>query len=146
MCRTDQPLKNNSNDSYVYATQEYVDKRFDIVQQEFLKIADLIRDLGPTKHGNDGRRDDVAAYSTKKWWFIHDFKELVLIVGFHIIGVSETWLKPEFPDSALHIPGLRLYRKHRPTRGGGVAIHVADHISTRILDPVTVRENINTAD
>ncbi|KAL3265717.1 hypothetical protein HHI36_009920 [Cryptolaemus montrouzieri] len=38
----------------------------------------------------------------------------------------------------------RLNRKDRPTRGGGVA--VADHISTRILDPVTVRDNINTGD
>ncbi|KAL3281776.1 hypothetical protein HHI36_004977 [Cryptolaemus montrouzieri] len=28
------------------------------------RVSDLIRDLGLTKHGNDGRRDDVAAYST----------------------------------------------------------------------------------
>ncbi|KAL3266087.1 hypothetical protein HHI36_010273 [Cryptolaemus montrouzieri] len=41
---------------------------------------------------------------------------------------------------------FRLYRKGRPTRGGGVVVYVADHISTSILDPVTVRENVNTAD
>ena len=49
-----------------------------------------------------------------------------LNVDFHVIGISETWLKED--NCGLYdIPGYHCKEKHRPSKvGGGVAIYVKD--------------------
>ena len=52
-----------------------------------------------------------------------------LNVDFHVIGISETWLKED--NCGLYdIPGYHCKEKHRPSKvGGGVAIYVKDFMS-----------------
>lgn len=48
-----------------------------------------------------------------------------------IICVSETWLKPETPDSLISLKGYKVFRADRVTHAGGVAIFVKDRISCK---------------
>ena len=51
--------------------------------------------------------------------------------------MSETWLKNEFSESLIHIPGYSLYRldrswsegKDRVKKGGGLAMYIKSNIS-----------------
>lgn len=53
---------------------------------------------------------------------------------FDIISVSETFFKPNVPDSAVHLPGYNLFRVDRTGRGcGGVAVYVKEHIKCAVL-------------
>ena len=45
----------------------------------------------------------------------------------HLVFVAETWFGPE---SAAGLKGYDLYRKDRPTRGGGVAIYVRNDLNS----------------
>ena len=55
----------------------------------------------------------------------------------HIVCLSETWLKNEFPASLVHIPGYSLYRYDRKwsnvrghtKRGGGLATYIKTDIT-----------------
>lgn len=49
-------------------------------------------------------------------------KNHILENDMDIVGVSETWLHPDYPDHLITIPNYNLIRLDRPTRGGGVAI------------------------
>ena len=48
-----------------------------------------------------------------------------------ILGIAETWLESGISDGEVSIPGFRLYRKDRPTRGGGVAMYCHNRLLTR---------------
>lgn len=52
------------------------------------------------------------------------FKRIVLDNEFSIIGVSETWLLPDFPSQFISIPNYNLIRTDRDGRGGGVACYL----------------------
>ena len=70
--------------------------------------------------------------------------------GAHLIGLSETWLKDEIPDSLLRIEGYNISRLDRAElredgtrkRGGGVAVYCRDDnfqiINSRSLISVTL--------
>ena len=54
---------------------------------------------------------------------------------YHIIAISETWLKPYIPSSSVSLPNYILLRHDRVNRtGGGVAMFVHNSLKTRILD------------
>lgn len=55
--------------------------------------------------------------------------------NYHIICLSETWLRREMPDSMKHLPGYRIVRHDRLGKlGGGVAIYYRESLSLNILE------------
>lgn len=55
--------------------------------------------------------------------------------SYHIISVSETWLKPNIPDSLVSIDGYFLLRNDRLLcMGGGVACYVHNSLKASILN------------
>ncbi|RLU22413.1 hypothetical protein DMN91_004691, partial [Ooceraea biroi] len=62
--------------------------------------------------------------------FVHFFRSK----DFHVICMSETWLRPMISDSMVKLPGYTLYRCDRPDRmGGGVTFYLLNSLSARIL-------------
>lgn len=53
-----------------------------------------------------------------------DLKEHVTQNCYDVIGVSETWLRPEVPDNIININGYNVVRRDRHARGGGVALYI----------------------
>lgn len=54
---------------------------------------------------------------------------------FHIICVSETWLKPSIPDQMISLRGYHILRQDRVGKiGGGVAIYLQNQLRGRILE------------
>lgn len=49
--------------------------------------------------------------------------------GIHVMGLSETWLKPYVLDKSVSVPGYSICRNDRPSgRGGGVGLLIANGI------------------
>ena len=44
--------------------------------------------------------------------------------SFDILAISETWLSDKIPNELVNIPGFNVYRKDRPSHGGGVLIYI----------------------
>lgn len=53
---------------------------------------------------------------------------------FHILGLSETWLKPYIFNISLKIPGYNLCRNDRlARRGGGVGLYIIDGLKFKVV-------------
>lgn len=53
----------------------------------------------------------------------------------HVIGVSESWLKPSLNSSLVALPGYTLYRNDRVGKGGGgVAAYIREGIKVKVLE------------
>ena len=68
---------------------------------------------------------------------MHDFEAEILANNFpEIICISETWLKPDFPDSLLpYHDKYNVFRKDRTLRpGGGVIILVRNDLNSHLLE------------
>src|SRR5580765_6927369 len=62
--------------------------------------------------------------------FVHFFCN----ADFHVICMSETWLRPGITDVMLRLPGYSLFRCDRMGRsGGGVAFYLSDRFRASIL-------------
>ncbi|XP_024880747.1 uncharacterized protein LOC112460309 [Temnothorax curvispinosus] len=54
--------------------------------------------------------------------------------GYHIICLSETWLKPAVSDDLISLRGYQIFRCDRRGRnGGGVAFYISNSLQARIL-------------
>lgn len=79
-----------------------------------------------------------------------EFKLLIFKEKYDVIALSETWLKPNTPDSHIKINGYKIVRVDRPTRGGGVAFYIRDNIKFDTLvvsieiEQLFISININT--
>lgn len=62
-----------------------------------------------------------------------DFSSYVISRGFTVIAISETWLRPEIPNSVVHIDGYKFYRNDRNGRGGGTGIYIRDNINAGVI-------------
>ena len=60
----------------------------------------------------------------------------------NVACITETWLKPEIPDSMVSIQDFNLYRKDRSTRGGGIAAYVSSSIQCKRLIDKELCESI----
>lgn len=59
-------------------------------------------------------------------YFTHNF--------YHVITISETWLKPTIPSSLVSLPNYTFLRHDRMDRtGGGVGLFVHDSLKSKIL-------------
>jgi len=56
------------------------------------------------------------------------------VVGYDIIGITESWGCSEISDAELQIPGFQMFRVDRCTRGGGVVIYISEAIDAIQLD------------
>ena len=52
---------------------------------------------------------------------------------FNIFCITETWLCDTFPSGEIFPSGYSLYRKDRPSHGGGVLIAVNDSIPSLLI-------------
>lgn len=62
-----------------------------------------------------------------------EFRDLVKTLEPQIIGVGETWLSCDIPDSVINIDGYHIVRKDRRGRGGGVAIYICKNLKFKII-------------
>lgn len=53
----------------------------------------------------------------------------------NIITISETWLHNNITDDKIEIDNFVLSRAHRASRGGGVALYIAEHIISECVIP-----------
>ena len=86
-------------------------------------------DFGMTSH-------NVKSLTNK----IYFYESLDLSNSVDIFSISETWLKPEIPDSIVELPGFNIIRCDRKsatkTRGGGAALYVNSALKfTHIKQP-----------
>ena len=66
---------------------------------------------------------------------VHEINNLLVTDDIHILIISEMHLHNTF-DSVLAIHDYNLYRKDRNAKGGGVAVHIQNHI------PVKLRQDL----
>jgi hypothetical protein len=65
---------------------------------------------------------------------IDEVSMLALNNNLDIFGINETWLDSTIPDSAVNIPGYKIYRKDRNRQGGGVALYVKSTITAKLIE------------
>lgn len=65
----------------------------------------------------------------------NNFASLLIENGFHMLGVSETWLGEQLPSNLVHIDGFKFFRQDRVgRRGGGVGLYVKDVFGARSVN------------
>lgn len=69
----------------------------------------------------------------------YEFSNFVNSENSDIISLSETWLPTDLPNKFIHIPGYHILRADRPSRGGGVAFYIKEHIKFSKLNTVEVQ-------
>jgi len=63
-----------------------------------------------------------------------EFRHFFANSGYHVICLSETWLKPAISDHAIALQGYHLYRHDRIGKtGGGVAFFLSNQLNAKIL-------------
>ena len=63
-----------------------------------------------------------------------EFHSIFSPLSFHVILLSETWLKPSLSSSLVHLPGYTLLRNDRTLkRGGGVGAFVRSDLQPKII-------------
>lgn len=69
------------------------------------------------------------------------FKDFVESEEFDIIGVTETWLQPDFPTKFVEITDYIFLRHDRDNRGGGVGIYIHKNIKFKLYETNEVENN-----
>lgn len=65
---------------------------------------------------------------------IHEIRSILEGVNLDVVGISETWLKPDVSTKAIDISGYVCHRNDRPfMRGGGVAMYVSCSIAHKVV-------------
>ncbi|XP_024870342.1 uncharacterized protein LOC112453688 [Temnothorax curvispinosus] len=65
---------------------------------------------------------------------LDEFRDYFGDSGFHVICLSETWLRPAFSDSFVSLRGYQIFRCDRQGRcGGGVAFYISNSLQANIL-------------
>ena len=53
-----------------------------------------------------------------------------------LIAITETWLTEDILDSEISLPGMRILRRDRPSKGGGVLLYYRQDLSCSLMtDP-----------
>lgn len=69
------------------------------------------------------------------------FKDFVDHENFDIIGVTETWLQPDFPTKFVEIENYIFLRNDRDSRGGGVGIYIRRNLKFKLYETNEVENN-----
>lgn len=86
----------------------------------------------PATHFEDLRICHVNCQSL--YAHFDEFQHFFLNSGYHIICLSETWLRPEVTDAMVGLAGYTLFRCDREGRtGGGVAFYLSDMLRAAFL-------------
>src|SRR5215469_525997 len=65
---------------------------------------------------------------------LDEFRSFFEDSGYHIICVSETWLKPSISDNMVALRGYHIIRQDRTCRGGGgVALYLCNQLKGKIV-------------
>lgn len=66
--------------------------------------------------------------------YLEEFRSYFTNSNYHIICMSETWLRPEIGDDLVSLPGYVLFRRDRIGRiGGSVAFFLSTSLHARVL-------------
>lgn len=73
-------------------------------------------------------------------------KDYILMQNFDVIGVTETWLKPNILTNAVDIPGYTFLRNDRiEKRGGGVGAYIKKGIQyTCLMEKIPENQSLET--
>ncbi|KAI8129221.1 RNA-directed DNA polymerase from mobile element jockey [Lucilia cuprina] len=84
-------------------------------------------------HLNIGHVNCQSINPRSQYAKMDELREFLTNSNIHVMGLSETWLKPDMSDESVHVPDYRLCRNDRPypTRGGGVGLFVSNKIKYR---------------
>lgn len=64
----------------------------------------------------------------------HDVRNIIESYNAHVLGISESWLKPDSDIIPLSIPGYSLVRVDRLSKdSGGVALYIQESIKHRVI-------------
>lgn len=67
---------------------------------------------------------------------------IILANNPHVVTVTETWRRCEISDEDVFPPSYRVFRRDRPSRGGGVAVLVKGDIDAHFLSQIENHESI----
>ena len=70
---------------------------------------------------------------------IDEISNILVSTPFHIIGVSETWLRDGIPNCLFEVHDYSLIRNDRNGRGGGVGLYIRDNLKIRIIEKSCLR-------
>ena len=73
---------------------------------------------------------------------IQEIRALIVEHCFDIFLIAETWLHAGISDDLIKLEGFRLYRRDRPTRGGGLCIYASNKLNTTIIQTSEVIEQL----
>lgn len=63
-----------------------------------------------------------------------EFRDFFSNSKYHVICLSETWLKPTITDHFIELPGYYLFRRDRIGKlGGGVALYISTVLKPTVL-------------
>ena len=70
-----------------------------------------------------------------------NFKNIVLLNDYDVIGINESWLTNSVPNQLIDIPGYIFTRVDRQGRGGGVGVYLKNTIRFKTLNvPGTIEQ------
>lgn len=67
-----------------------------------------------------------------------------IILGYkpHVVVITESWLRAEIDDHDVFPPSYQVFRRDRPTRGGGVAVLVKSNMPAELVRQIDDHESI----
>lgn len=73
---------------------------------------------------------------------LNEIKQMISSFKFHILGITETWLKNEIDNGQIAIDGYNFFRMDRDDRGGGVGVYIRADLQATVLDIVRVDRSL----
>jgi len=69
-----------------------------------------------------------------------ELRERVIVEGYDLIGIAETWATDSVNDAELSMEGYNMFRKDRGTRGEGLILYIKNNIRARVNEELTNSE------
>lgn len=77
---------------------------------------------------------------------VNQLELLLLNYDPHITVITETWLHEDINNDSIIPPSYSIFRRDRPSRGGGVAVILKDNIHAVLLDQIEEHESLFKAE
>lgn len=111
-----------------------VDGSLPVVSDTGTPQSSLIADIPHSKHGKVTSIPNILVSNVRSLEpKIDELSCILKLNAVNVACITETWLKPEIPDSMVSIHDFNLYRKDRSTRGGGIAAYISSSIQCKRL-------------
>lgn len=71
-----------------------------------------------------------------------ELEAILLCYNPHIVVITETWLRDDIDDTDVFPPSYQVFRRDRPTRGGGVAVLIKCGIRASLVRQIDNHESV----